>query len=70
MEEANLTNLSDEDPTKMCVPCSFRRINTQAGFYYQVCSEYLCDTCEAVHRRARASHAHEFKPLNDLQRRV
>ena len=68
MADANPSNLSDEDPTKMCDHCSFRGINKQAGTYCQVCSEYLCDTCEVVHRSSKGSRAHELKPFEESQR--
>ena len=68
MAEANPTNLSDGDPTAMCDHCPFRGISTQAGTYCLVCSEYLCDSCEAVHRSSKASRDHELKPFEDSQR--
>ena len=72
MAEANTaghSNMSDEDPTRMCDPCKFRGVNTHAGIFCQVCSEYLCDTCEEVHRSLRATRDHELKPF-DVSKRM
>ena len=72
MAEANIaghTNLSDEDRTRMCDPCKFGGVNTHAGTFCQVCSEYLCDTCEEVHRRFKATREHYLKPFDLSKRR-
>ena len=72
MAEANIagnTNMSEEDTTRMCDPCKFGGVNTQADTFCQVCSEYLCETCEEVHRRLRATREHELKPFDVSKRR-
>ena len=72
MAEANITghtNLTDEDPNMMCDPCKFQGVNIQTGTFCQVCSEYLCDTCEEVHRSLRATRDHELKPFDVSKRR-
>ena len=73
MAEVNIasqTNLVNVDSRDMCNPCIVGGVKTQAGSYCQVCSEYICDTSEEVHRRFRATWKHdELKPFDVSKKR-
>ena len=53
-------NVSDEDKTKSCDPCSFRGVGNPADSYCPVCDEYLCMSCVETHSSFKATRGHEL----------
>ena len=59
-EELTQENVSDEDKTKSCDPCTFRGDGKLADSYCLVCDEYLCLSCVEIHLSFKATRAHEL----------
>ncbi|XP_066284800.1 E3 ubiquitin-protein ligase TRIM56-like [Branchiostoma lanceolatum] len=49
------------------IPCTVCRVGNSAQFYCLECAEYLCQTCNDIHRRFKATTAHNVVTIQDLR---
>ena len=58
---------SDQTFEHECSSCQYDGATVEATGYCVDCTEYLCDTCIAFHKRSRASRGHTVLKGKDLQ---
>ncbi|XP_078574679.1 uncharacterized protein LOC144860959 [Branchiostoma floridae x Branchiostoma japonicum] len=49
------------------VPCTVCEVGNSATFYCVECTDYLCQTCNKVHRGLKMSRTHKVVTVQDLQ---
>ncbi|XP_078684407.1 tripartite motif-containing protein 2-like [Branchiostoma floridae x Branchiostoma belcheri] len=49
------------------VPCTVCEAGNSAQFYCVECTDYLCHTCDDMHRRFKGNRSHQLVTVQDLQ---